>query len=72
MKIRMFDAVILLRDIPEKNLCAGDGGFVVDIVEGKPFCTVDFFRNGEPYAVEAVMLADLRKEQPVKSAHVET
>ncbi len=65
MNIKEFDNVVLITAIPEKNLLAGDSGTVIDYIQGKPYCTVEFFRNGEPFAVEAIELSHLQRKRPL-------
>ncbi|MFQ3598765.1 MAG: DUF4926 domain-containing protein [Chloroherpetonaceae bacterium] len=68
MNIKPFDSVILTKAIPEKNLLSGEVGTVVDYQSNKSYCTVEFFRNGEPFAVETIELSALQKEQSPQCA----
>lgn len=65
MNYKLYSDVILLRDLPEEGLCAGDIGRVVDrhIVEGlEPGYSVEFFDMvGNTVAVATVPGSDLRE-----------
>ena len=64
MNYPMFSDVVLLQDLPEENLCAGDIGTVVDyhVVEGlEPGYSLEFFdMMGDTVAVTIVPESYLR------------
>lgn len=68
MSYPLYSDVILLRDLPEEGLCAGDVGTVVDqhLVEGlEPGYSVEFFDMvGNTVAVATVPASYLRSPTP--------
>lgn len=60
MKFKLFDSVVLIRNLPEHGLRVGDLGAIVHIHEPDAF-EVEFFKaSGETQAVIAVNDSDLR------------
>lgn len=64
--IREHDAVVLLRDLPESSLVAGDTGVVVYMYDNAPAYEVEFANpDGKPrFLVLTVNAEDLLKLQP--------
>jgi len=64
--IREHDAVVLLRDLPECSLVAGDTGVVVYMYDNAPAFEVEFANPvGKPrFIVLTVNAADVLKLQP--------
>lgn len=68
--IREYDSVVLLRDLPEESLVAGDTGSVVYAYDNAPAFEVEFPNpSGKPrFLVVTVKAEDLLKLQPRGSA----
>jgi hypothetical protein len=59
-KFKLFESVALTRDLPEKDLRAGDGGAVVELYDDKAV-EVEFFDDrGKTTALETIYVEDLR------------
>jgi hypothetical protein len=62
MKLKLFESVVLTRDLPDRGLSAGDHGAVVEIYDDKAV-EVEFFEDsGHTKAVETIYIADLRRK----------
>ncbi len=61
LKLKLFESVVLTRDLPERGLRAGDHGAVVEIYDDSAL-EVEFFEDsGHTKAVETIYIADLRR-----------
>jgi len=68
--IEDLDRVVLTRDIPEKKLKAGDVGTVVMVYKDGEAFEVEFMTlDGDTFALETLMAADLRPARGVEIAH---
>ncbi len=64
------DRVVLTRDIPEKKLKAGDVGTVVMVYKNGEAFEVEFMTlDGDTFALETLMAADLRPARGLEIAH---
>lgn len=75
--IREFERAVLIRDLPEKGLKAGDLGTVVDVYGGEggeaAGYSLEFFTlDGETLAVATVMADAVRAVGAKDVAHVRT
>jgi len=60
MRYRLLDTVVLNRDLPERNLCCGDLGAVVEIYEPDGL-EVEFVRaSGQTQALVTLSVGDVR------------
>jgi hypothetical protein len=68
--IEDLDCVVLTRDIPEKRLKAGDVGAVVMVYKDGEAFEVEFVTlDGDTFALETLMAADLRLARGMEIAH---
>jgi hypothetical protein len=68
--IEDLDRVVLTRDIPEKKLKAGDVGTVVMVyTDGEAFEVEFMTLDGDTFALETLMAADVRPARGVEIAH---
>jgi hypothetical protein len=68
--IEDLDRVVLTRDIPEKKLKAGDVGTVVMVYKDGEAFEVEFMTlDGDTFALETLMAADVRPARGVEIAH---
>ncbi|MDO8614277.1 MAG: DUF4926 domain-containing protein [Dehalococcoidia bacterium] len=62
-KFKLFDIVVLRRDLPEEGLRAGDTGAIVELFEGQGAIVEFLDEAGDTTAVTDVHLADIRKAE---------
>lgn len=58
--IRELDTVVLVRDVPEAGLCAGDLGAIVQVYAPDAFEVEFVTASGRTQAVQTLTLADVR------------
>jgi hypothetical protein len=69
--LEVFDRAVLLVDLPQQGLTAGDIGTVVMVHASGQGYTVEFLTlGGETIAVETLLAAQVRPVRPDEIAHV--
>ncbi|MFZ1108907.1 MAG: DUF4926 domain-containing protein [Rhodomicrobium sp.] len=64
------DRVVLTRDLPDKKLKAGDVGTVVMVYKDGEAFEVEFMTiDGDTFALETLMAADVRPARGLEIAH---
>jgi hypothetical protein len=68
--IEDLDRVVLTRDLPDKKLKAGDVGTVVMVYKDGEAFEVEFMTiDGDTFALETLMAADVRPARGLEIAH---
>jgi len=63
MKFELFERVVLNRDLPEHEMCAGDVGAVVELYDTRGLEVEFMSASGDTQAVVTLEVGDVRKAE---------